>query len=298
MAEKTITQSGKLAEKPELSLEELQQRCRKCFITNPLVCKEICDFWKLKQEYLVLRKDLPERPDTATVMATATSQMNLKILQLLGQGPSDAGSISAQLGASETATDISQGLKSLVRAGLARIEGETYHITTAGRKTLDLLEQYSSLELEEINAQNEKIIRLLAHGGKTLDELGKEVPRNELMRALKYLRIRGVVEKTSGRSQVLYFATKKRPTRRLAPTELAVFKSLPKQGVAPQELGRKLDLTLPSVYRYLRLLRYKRHAIRRKQDVAFRLTPVGSQIAEALEKVARVVQSLSPSDFA
>ena len=294
-AGKTITQNGKLAQRPELSLEEIKQRCRACFVTNPMACKEICDLWKLKREYLALRKDLPERPDAATVMAATTNQTNLKILRILSQSPTNAETLGTQLGSS--VTDIGQALKSLVEAGLARVEDEVYHITAAGRKTLDSLEQYSSLELEKIDAQDEKVIRLLAQGAKTIDELSKEMPRNELMRALNHLRVHGVVEKTNG-DQVLYFATKRRPTRRLAPTEQAIFKSLPRQGISPLELSEKLDLTLPSVYRYLRLLRYKRHAIRRKQVMAFRLTRVGSQIAEALEKVARVVQSLSPSDFA
>jgi DNA-binding CsgD family transcriptional regulator len=296
VAGKTVTQNGKLAEKPELSIDELQQRCRACFVTNPLACKEICGLWKLKQEYLALRKDLPDRPDTTTVLAAATNQTNLKVLRLLDQGPSDPESLRIQLG-SATAIDIGQVLKALVEAGLARVEDEIYHVTTAGRKTLDLLEHHPSLELEEIDARDEKVVQLLAQGAKTLDELNKEIPRNELMRALEHLRIRGVVEKTSG-NQVLYFATKRRPTRRLAPTELAIFKSLPKQGISPQELSKKLDLTLPSVYRYLRLLRYKRHAIRRKQAMTFQLTPIGLQIADALEKVAMVIQSLSRSDFA
>jgi|GEM_PF-3206977 len=290
----TITKD-KLREKPVLSLEEIQQRCQTCFITNPLACKEVCDIWKLKQEYLALRKDLPERPDTATVMATATDQTNMEILRILSQGPTSAENLSTQRGS--PTIEVDRALRSLVKTGLVRAEDATYEITIAGRRTLDALEKYSSLELEKIDSVNKRVIQLLAHGVTTLDELNEEVPKNELTRALRYLKMHGVVEKTSGR-QVLYFATKRRPTRRLAPNELAVFKSLPKEGISPQELSKKLDLTLPSIYRYLRLLRYKRHAIRRKQSPTFELTAVGSQIAEALEKVEKVVQSFSSKDFA
>lgn len=296
MAGKPLTQNGKQAEKPQLNLKELEQRCRTCFITNPMACKEICDLWKLKQQYLSLRKDISERPDITTIMTAAINQTNIKILQLLDEGCTNTENLQTRPEAHVTRTHLSQALKTLVEAGLARSEGETYHITTAGRRILNSLGHYSSLELETIDAQDEKVIQLLTQGGMTLDELSKDMPRTELTRTLERLRIRGVVEKSG--NQVLYFATKRRPTRRLAPTELTIFKSIPKQGISPQELGKKLDLNLPIVYRHLRLLRYKRHAIRRKQGIAFNLTPVGAQIAEALEKVARTVQSLSQSDFA
>jgi len=297
-----VTQNERTPTKTGLSAEELEKRCGTCLITNPLACREVCDLWKLKQEYLALRKELPERPNASTVMATVTNETNLKILRLLGRSPSDAESLLAKLkvggGSAAVYMGLDRVLKSLVEAGLVRVEGETYRLTTAGQKTLDSLEQYPSLGLEKIDALSEKVLRLLAHDVKTFDELAEEIPRRELVRALNYLRVHGVVAKTSGRNQVIYFATKRRPTRRLAPTEFAVFKSLPKQGTSAQELSKKLGLTLPSVYRYLRLLRYKRHVTRRKQAMTFELTPIGYQIAEALEKVAKVVEGLSPSDFA
>jgi DNA-binding transcriptional ArsR family regulator len=291
-----LTQNGKL--QAELSIKDLDQRCRTCFVTNPMACREICDIWKLKQEYLGLKKEISEKPDASTVMATVTDHANMKILQVLSAGPSDLENLKAKLWSSKTTTEFGRSIEALLKAGLMHVEGERCYITPAGCKTLNTLEEYGPLELEKIDTLNEKVIRMLAQGVATIDELSKEIPRTELTKTIEQLRIYGMVTKTSGRNQVLYFATKRRPTRRLAPAEMAIFKTLPKQGISAQELSKKLDLTLPSVYRYLRLLRYKRHVVQRKQSETFELTSTGSQIADALKKVERAIQRFSPSDFA
>jgi predicted transcriptional regulator len=280
----------------DLSLKELQNRCSQCSTTNPLICKDVCDFWKLKQEYLNLRKDIPERTTTATMMAILAEQSSQEVLSTLSEKSSTLADLQGTLGKTARCPKIDEVLDSLVRVGLADVHGQEYHITTAGRRILDSVKKAPSLELG-IDEQNEKVLELLANGTKSLEELERQVPRIELARILRHLEAHEVIEK-DGCGKTLYFATKRRPTRRLSSTELAIFKNLPKNGISPHELSAQLNINLPKLYRYLRLLRYKRHAVRRKQGTNFELTPTGVQIVEALEKVETIVHDLSPNDGA
>jgi predicted transcriptional regulator len=280
----------------DLSLEELQNRCRACSITNPLVCKDVCDFWKLKQEYLSLRKDLPERTTTATLIAVLAEQSNREMLRTLNEKSGTLEDLQTRLGTAVRSLETEEALDSLVRVGLADLHGQEYHITTVGQAILDSVRKAPSLGLG-IDEQNEKVLMLLANGTRSLEELEQQIPRIELSRILRQLEAHGVIAKDRC-GKILYFATKRRPTRKLSSTELVIFKSLPKDGISPHQLSAKLNISLPKLYRYLRLLRYKRHAIRRKQGTNFELTSMGVQIVEALAQVGRIVQNLSPNNSA
>jgi predicted transcriptional regulator len=281
-----------------LSMADVEERCRTCLVTNPMACKEVCEIWKLKQEYSTLRKESPVKPNAATVLYMASNQSNSQILHALADKSVSIEDLKLILDGNCINVDLRDRLDNLVGTGLLGTREGEYHVTTAGKKAIGSLEQYEGPQLENIDATNEKILRLLSESERTVSEMSKALPRTELMKALEKLRAYGVVEKINGRNQILYFATKRRPTRKLSPIELAVFRSLPRKGISPQEISHKLDITLPSVYRYLRLLRYKRHALKQKQEITFALSPVGKQIAEALEKVQRVMDTLSPNDFA
>ncbi len=278
-------------------MADVEERCRTCSVTNPMACKEVCEIWKLKQEYLNLRKEAPVKPNAATVLYMAADPLNSQILHTLVDRPARIEDLNLIL-ENHGPIDFRDRLDKLVDAGLLGNKTREYYVTIAGRKAIDSVHRYEGLQLENIDATNEKILKLLSESGSGISEMSRVLPRTQLMKALENLRAYGVVEKITDGNQVLYFATKRRPTRRLSPIELEIFKNLPRKGISPQEISNKLSITLPSVYRYLRLLRYKRHAIRRKQEMTFALTPVGKQIAEALEKVQRSMDALSPNDFA
>jgi len=280
-----------------LSMADVEERCRICSVTNPMACKDVCEIWKLKQEYSNLRKEAPVKPNAATVLYMAADPLNSQILHNLADRPAKIEDLCLIL-ENHGSVDFRERLDKLVEAGLLGNKTREYHVTIAGRKAIDSIQRYGGLQLENIDSTNEKILKLLSESESSVSEMGRVLPRTQLMKALENLRAYGVVEKITGGNQVLYFATKRRPTRKLSPVELEVFRNLPRKGISPQEISHKLSITLPSVYRYLRLLRYKRHAIRRKQEMTFALTPVGKQIAEALEKVQKSMDALSPSDFA
>lgn len=247
---------------------------------------------------MTLRKEAPVKPNAATVLYAAADPLNSQILHALADRSARIEDLKLILEKNYGAVAFEDRLDRLVHAGLLGNKEREYYVTIAGKKAIDSIQQYEGLQLENIDSTNEKILRLLSESESNISEMSGVLPRTQLMKALENLRAYGVVQKITGGNQVLYFATKRRPTRRLSPIELEVFKSLRRKGTTPQEISHKLSITLPSVYRYLRLLRYKRHAVRRKQEMAFALTPVGRQIAEALEKVQRFMDALSPSDFA
>lgn len=290
------TTNLKTAVKTDLSISELQQKCNTCFITNPMACKEMCEVWKLKQEYASLRKEIPEKIDAITLMGMVANRSNLKILNLLNGGSTNIKDLIKVQGDSYSNVEFNQNLENLIKAGLIQVNNGSYNITSAGQKTLKSLQEYTTLE--KIDELNGRLTELLIQGMHNIDELRRNIPQRELNKAIEQLKAYGVIEKTSGRNQVLYFATKRRPTRKLSSVELSIFKSLPKDGISANELSKKLDLTLPCVYRYLRLLRYKRHAFRRKQNITFKLTPIGIQIAEAFQKVKKIIEGLSLKEFA
>ena len=275
-----------------LDLEELKRRCQTCHVSNPLVCKETCEVWKLKSIQNTLRKEIPDQPDYSTITTATRNPEHLKTLQLLSHWPHTVDRTNAK-------ADVPKHhITELLQAGLILVDRNTYKLTPAGEKVLETLSQYPIEFSEKTEFYDEKVLSLLLGGTNTFDSLSEAVPQTELSIVLHRLKARGLLDRTSSRGDVLYFTTKRRPTRHLLPTELKIFKGIPKNGTTAKELSKRLGLTKPATYRYLRRLRYRRHVVRRRQELTFGLTPKGRQIAQFLEAISKTVRSLSPSDFA
>ncbi len=272
-----------------LDLEEMKRRCNSCRVSNPLVCRETCEVWRLKSIQNSLRKEIPDRPDRSTITSATRNPESLKFLHRLSQGRTNT-----QVKPEESKDYV----KELLQAGLIFVDKNTYRLTSAGEKILETLSMYPLELSEKTEALDEKVLTLLLGGTSTFESLSQTVPRTELTTALRRLNASGLLNRTSSQGDVLYFTTKRRPTRHLLPKELKVFKGIPKTGITARELSKKLDLTKPATYRYLRRLRYRRHVVRRTQELAFGLTPKGSQIAQFLTAISKTVGNLAASDFA
>ena len=272
-----------------LDLEGLKRYCNSCSVSNPLVCRETCEVWKLKSKQNALRKEIPDQPDRSTITAATRDPESLKFLQLFSQGRMNL----------HAKTEVSkEHVRELLQAGLIFLDKNTYKLTSAGQKILETLSEYPLEFSEKTEVHDETVLTLLLGGTNTFESLSQAVPRTELTIALRRLKASGLLDRTSSQGDVLYFTTKRRPTRHLLPTELKVFKDIPKTGITARELSRKLGLTKPATYRYLRRLRYRRHVVRRTQKLAFGLTPKGRQIAQFLVAISKTVENLSASDFA
>jgi len=284
-----------------ISDEELRRRCQTCHITNPILCRETCSLWKIKSAQNTFRKELPDQPDPATILHVTSISHNRRIIQALLQEPSSIDELKQQLRETEENSDkttmLDSDIKTLIQMGLVRPENEMYRLTSAGQKIVEALSQFSELP-EKPEGYEERVLYSLIDGIQTFDALTKTVPSKELTQALQRLQAHNLIAKKHSKGEVLYFTTKRRPTRRLSPMELEIFKGIPRKGITPKELSEKVSMNLQRTYRYLRLLRYKRHVIRQRQELAFELTPAGCQTVEFLQSISKVVQDLSPEDFA
>ncbi len=269
--------------------EELKRRCNNCRVSNPLICRETCEVWELRSTQRSLRKEIPGQPNRSTITSAARNPENFKFLKRLSQGRMKT----------QTKPEESEDCaKELLQAGLVFLHKNTYKLTSAGEKVLETLSAYPLEHSEKTDALDETVLTLLLGGTNTFESLSQTIPRTELMIALKRLNASGLLTQTSSQGDILYFTTKRRPTRQLLPTELKVFKGIPKDGITARELSKKLGLTRPATYRYLRRLRYRRHVVRKTQKLTFGLTPKGRQIAQFLTATSKTVGDLAASDFA
>lgn len=283
-----------------VDVKELEQKCLTCQVTNPTICRQICNIWKIKIAQTNLIKELPDHPNLSTIILAVSNYKKRKIIEVLSQKPSTLNELQKKLkqeGKSYSLKMIYEDfIQDLVQVGLVRLNNGRYLLTPAGQK---VLEATSHLPITYKSEETEgKILFLLLDEPKTFDALLEVVPINELTRILRRLKNHRLITKVKSASHVLFFTTKRRPTRHLSPLEFKIFKSISKKGNTARELSEKVGIHMPRTYRYLRRLRYKHHVTRQKQELLFELTPIGLQMAEFLRLVYKVVQNLAPNDFA
>ncbi|MEM2094400.1 MAG: hypothetical protein QXI32_03785 [Candidatus Bathyarchaeia archaeon] len=267
--------------------EELSRRCKTCSVSNPLICREICELWILKSAKPTSTVVNSERP-ILSVLNTLDPQ-SLKALQTLSSRPKVVNNADADLGVPR------HHISDLLQAGLIAMEQGLYKVTLYGKKVLEVLSQYPEGFKECTGLYDQQVLLLLLEGKNSFESLLDVIPEKILATTLRRLQTRELVYRASSKRDVLYFATKRRPTRHLLPMEMKIFKSLPREGITAKELSKKLGLTKPSIYRYLRRLRYRRHVARQRQGLTFGLTPKGRQVAQFLETVLKLEGSLSPT---
>jgi DNA-binding MarR family transcriptional regulator len=123
------------------------------------------------------------------------------------------------------------------------------------------------------------------------------VPRHELALPLRRLEAQKLVTRSEPTARVLYFAAKRRPTRKLTPTELRIFKALPKHGLSATELSDAVGINRRRVYRYLRRLTIRRHVVKRVVTPTYRLTEAGRRLVEGLRAVHDLYQREEPTSL-
>jgi predicted transcriptional regulator len=129
---------------------------------------------------------------------------------------------------------------------------------------------------------DEKILRTLLVGSKSLDQLAEILPKTLLYRSLNRLENRGLITKSTLSGRIFYFATKKRPTKKLAPTEMKLFKALTREELSVRDLSERVGISVGRVYELLRRLRLKRHVKKEKKFTSYRLTDTGKSLAQSL----------------
>lgn len=274
---------------------EINALCENCRPTSPVMCMELCQIWGLKREFRDAFEAAARKPSPVDVLNIVKNEKRLKILGVLAEKPYSLEELKHKF----EGTSPNQGpslsghyIKPLVEASLIREENGLYGITTTGKNAYDLLTKsgITSLPIDR-GEHEEKILRVLLSGPKSYDELTRTLSGGSLSRSLEKLRRRGLIAQSGPSGRILYYRTKRRPTRKLSPTELKLFKALPKEGISARDLGGKVEISIGKVYRYLRRLRFKRHVRKAEKTDLYELTDAGRDLVVSLNMAYSLIQS-------
>ncbi|MCJ7634035.1 winged helix-turn-helix domain-containing protein, partial [Candidatus Bathyarchaeota archaeon] len=290
---KELVNKLKIGERQENICKEMAQFCQKCHPSSPLMCIELCQIWKLKKN--CQNSENRAKPEFIDILNNARKGSNLKMLGFLTDKSASLENLRNKLKEETSSTHPSSLLKEnltpLIDAGLIEKKTELYTITAKGEKIYNILTKSEIARLSlNFTTHDEAILVALSSAPKSSDDLVKLAPPEVLYESLKRLLQRQLVEKPTSPSHIVYFKTKRRPTRKLSPVETQIFKSLPKEGISVKDLSRKVGVKTTQLYRYLRRLRYKKHVKKEEKFLLYNITPAGRSLVQSLN-IARNILS-------
>ncbi|MDQ1280980.1 MAG: Helix-turn-helix transcriptional regulator [Thermoproteota archaeon] len=274
---------------------EIEEYCNQCNPTNPMTCVESCEIWRLKGKYQGCIGKSWKQSDPQNMINNLKNDKRVKILEVLSTGAYSIEDLQQELrekGYRQSRSMIQRYVEPLVKLNLVREENDYYRLAEEGEKAYSV---WAKSGFQELSANSrgyeEAILRMLVRKNRTHEDLTQAVPRRVLPRILSRLQAKELVVRSSPSGRVFFFAAKRRPTRRLSPTESKIFYALPKTGISAGELSKKIGINVRGTYRYLRRLRFKRHALKKNVDATFAITQKGTQLAEALDVVTNIIQN-------
>jgi predicted transcriptional regulator len=281
-------------ESPKDVYNEVEEYCKQCNPSNPMTCLESCEIWNLKkksQEYIKSKDG-----NYIEFLNVLKSVRRIQILQIFSKQSSSLKDIQQKLKAEkfyQSLSSIYNYVEPLVKFHLIEEENKIYKITDDGRRVSELIDKEIFQELPSRSKGREEILlKTLIDRANTYDELAKIIPRKVLPRVLKRLLLKELIVKNSPCDRVFYFITKRRPTRKLSPTELRIFHAIPKNdGIPARELSNKVGITIRRTYKYLRRLRLKRHVSKHERDLTFAISPKGRNIIESINAVLNIISN-------
>lgn len=284
-AYKNIVNKLKTEEGREAAYMEIKKICDDCRPSSPLKCVEFCPIWELKREHRELFKAIDNRPSFTKLVNTAKKDVNLKILDILVGEPQSFDELVNELEdeGCDRRRSANHYFGPLVKVGLVEEKQGLYKITFKGKVVYNFLRESEPSKLPiNFKGYEEKILRSLLLGSKSLDQLVEIVPKTLLYRSLKRLENRSLITKSNPSGRIFYFTTKKRPTRKLTPIETKLFKALTREEMSVRELSERIGISVGKVYSLLRRLRLKRHVKKKKKFASYRLTDAGTSLAQSL----------------
>jgi predicted transcriptional regulator len=280
------TENGRTA-----ALEALTEICATCRPVSPLMCVELCEIWSLKQQYHDALETLHKGPVDPQLLNAMKNRPRRLILQRLMDQPQTVTEIQAHLKTygyiSSLQTLRDTYLHPLIRSGLARVQDSTYRITGLGQSLYTI---FISSDLAELpihsHGYEERVLLALHSGAKTRDDLVQLVPRHVLPRVLRRLHRRHFIAHERRPGRVFYYATKRRATRAMTPTEAKIFKALTKDALSPREISATIDISVRRVYKFLRRLWFKQHISKETKQPSISLTAKGCRLAKSLMAIS------------
>jgi predicted transcriptional regulator len=285
----------KYGQNSEAVLEEIQEICKNCRPSSPIMCIELCEIWKLKREYHDEYAALHNKPNLIKLLKTAQNDRRQKILEILLEKPTSLLEIYEKLKTTDSPLSLNQArdkhLQPLLDVSLIHQEDEHYYITPTGKNIYNIL---TNSELDKYplhsNGNDEEVLRALYSNPQTYNELTEVIPKNAVYRSLNRLKEQGLIVKSEFSGRVVYFATKRRPTRKLSPIESQIFKALIKEALPVKDISEKVGISVRRVYEYLKQLRYKQHIAKEEKPILWKITEKGKAIAESLNIAYNMLQ--------
>ena len=271
---------------------EISELCEKCQTSSPIMCVELCQLWRFKRGCLDVNTQ--HRLEFIDVLTTTRNKIRQKILKTLIEKQCSKKELKDKLktmGHNYSSSVLRQRyIKPLMDSFLIEEEDNLYKITSIGTKMYNILTKSEIAKLPVgFSSSDEKILIALSSGPKSCNELAKTVPKASLTRRLKRLQVSGLVAVSTSSNHIFYFRAKNRPTRKLSPSELKIFKALPKEGISIRDLSAEVDLSVRTIYNYLKSLRYKRHVKKEKKTVLYKLTNSGSSMVQSLNVARKLI---------
>lgn len=275
---------------------EIREFCENCRPSSPIVCIEFCQIWRLKRELRGTFEALAEKPISTDFLNLVKNDRLLKILEALIEKPCSLKELRGELKERGHYHSLNllhdRYVEPLAEAELIREENGLYRITSNGKNMYNVLTKNEVAKLPiRSRGYEEEVLKALLSGPTSRDELAKTVPRGALYRSLKRLQHRDLIVKSNLSGRIFYYKAKRRPTRRLSPAEMSIFKALPKEGISVPDLSEKVGIHVRAVYKYLRRLRYKRHVKKVEKTALYELTDAGRFLAQSLNTVYSLIQS-------
>jgi len=271
---------------------EITEFCEKCQPLSPITCVELCQIWNLKKEFR--DSDFVQKtPMFLDLIKIARNSNNLKILKTLMSGPvtiHDLLNVLKKSRYSQSFKDLNNShIKQLSEYALIEKQDNELTITRKGMKIYNLLTKSEIKLPADFNVEDEDVLNALSFGTKSYSELVNQIPKGRINLSLKRLQENNLIVKIGTSGNLLYFKTKRRPTRKLSPIELKIFSSLTKDGTTIKDLSKNLGLDFNQLSQNLRLLGYKRHVKTEEQPILYDLTNEGKSLMMSLNIAKKLI---------
>ena len=282
-------------------LEVAKETCEYCHPLTPLTCAKKCNVWRLKKDLRELHERTKDSNFLVHLLNTLKNKRRSKILQILSNRQHSTATLQRELKRSgyyhSQKTITEEYVDPLMNVGVIDEEHGRYSATLFGYKLSKLTAD--SIDIGEVlpphsKCYEEKAIETLHESPKNYEELRGLISTGSLSRILKRLEETNLITRGNEVNYVFYFKTKRNPQKEnLSPTERRVHKNIPEEGIAAQRLAARTNISLRRTYKYLRKLRGKKLAFKRKTPKTYTLTEEGTQIAKLLENIHALITELT-----
>ena len=298
---RTILTSEKNNQKNELTqmLRELNRECQNCAPLTPIKCITRCKTWKLKNELRKLSEKMNDPKYMKTLFNVLKNETRLRILNTSVKRRYSLDQIQQELrkiGYYHSRETLSQEyLSPLLGVGLIDEIQNQYYATTLGNKITVILNDFpdfGNILPAHSECYEEKLLRKLLEGPKTLNEIEKVVSPSIASRILKRLKSGKLVVTPEEREYIFFFRTKRDPKKEILNLrEQSVYRSIPITGFPAKKIAKKAQLSVRRVYKYLRKLKGKKLIFTRKNPKTYELTNKGKKLASILKNVTELVEN-------